>query len=85
MESTSEHEYKGELETCAHRVVFRYWGFKHPLTSELEQELTEEAESRAKACIVEGYRSGDLNCCYHTQQDGSDDEEIRGWWEITTD
>ena len=77
--------FEGEVETCCHHVSFSYWDFDHELTLELETELTEHTEQRAKECIIEGYSSGELNCLYHTKQDGSDDEEIRGWWEIKTD
>ena len=81
----TEQEYSNEIETCAHHVKFSYWGFRHELTGELADALTEEAEDRAKTCIIEGYIQGELNCCYRTQRDGSDEEEIRGWWEIIRD
>ena len=70
--------FEGTVEVCCHSVAFRYWDFDHELTDELVEVLTEEGEQRARACIVEGYHSGELNCLY-------DEEEIRGWWEIVTD
>jgi len=77
--------FETEVETCCHHVSVRYWGFNHKLTPELQTELIDEAQRRATDCIIEGFSSGELNCLYHTKQDGSDDEEIRGWWEIKTD
>lgn len=71
----SEKSFEGSAEVLLHTVAFSYWGFEHELTPELEEALREEAESRAKHCINEGYHSGELNCLYG-------EEEIRGWWEI---
>lgn len=76
MKTTSQ-EYQGEVSVCAHRVSFRYWDFDAQLNSELEQELADHAEERAKECIIEGCSSGQLNF-FHTDTE----EEIGGWWEI---
>ena len=84
---TDRQTFEGEIETCCHYVSFRYWDFYHELTPELEAELTEHAEERAKQCIIEGCSSGELNC-YHIIQEGPRkfwEEEIRGWWEIKKD
>lgn len=74
----AEQSYETESEVCCHRVAIRYWGFTSELTDELEAELTEHGEERAKFCIIDGCRSGDLNCLHG-------EEEIRGWWEIVTE
>ena len=37
----TEQEYSNEIETCAHHVKFSYWGFRHELTGELADVLTE--------------------------------------------
>ena len=70
------------VEVCCHRVAVRYWDIDHELTDELIDELTEHGEERARDCIVEGCRSGQLCCFYH---DDETEEEIFGWWEIETD
>lgn len=75
--------FEGTVETCCHRVAFRYWDFRAVLTDELQQRLTEDAEERAKQCIIEGCHSGDLNCLYITPT--GRELEIRGWWEIERD
>lgn len=80
----SEQSFETIVEVCCHRVQIRYWGFKTPLTDEVEQRLEEEGEQRAKQMICEGFYSGELNCLY-VDDDVDDDgkeEEIRGWWEI---
>jgi hypothetical protein len=83
LRADSRTSFEGEVNVCAHRVVFRYWDFKaRELTPEFEDALTEEAEERAKACIVEGYHSGELNCLYVDHEQNGDAEEITGWWEI---
>lgn len=70
---------EGTVEVCCHRVNYRYWGFRTPITDELKDSLQEAAEERSQELIVEGYVSGELNHVYTT---GDRDEEIRGWWEI---
>ena len=52
------------VEVCCHRVAVRYWGFDHELTDELIEVLTNEGEERTSKCIIEGCRSGELNCYY---------------------
>lgn len=74
--------FDGEVSVCAHRVSFWYDIGERELTDELRERLGEEAESRAKECIIEGCISGELNCLY---DDGSEDAEIRGWWDICRD
>jgi hypothetical protein len=73
-----ELEHKGMVHVCAHHVKFSYWhgwGDISELTDEIKQTLETEAEERAKAMIIEGYVSGELNCLIG-------DNEVRGWWEI---
>jgi hypothetical protein len=74
--TATEPEYSGRVEACCHQVDFRYWPVQADSDSELAVALTEEAESRAKAMISEGYHSGELNCLY-------EGVEYRGWWEIS--
>lgn len=71
-------QYEGKVEVCAHTVEFWYELDDLELSDELENCLAEEAEEHAKALIVEGYRSGELNCLWGGER------EIRGWWEIQT-
>jgi hypothetical protein len=83
---TTEVRARGTFETtveiCCHRVAIRYWGFDHKLTRDLKRTLVRHGIYRAKRCIIDGCRSGDLNCYYH---DDATEEEIRGWWEIERD
>lgn len=74
---TAQNHFDTTAVICAHRVVIRYWDFDTELTDELKERLTEEGERRAKACITEGYVSGELNCL-----NPETEEEIYGWWEI---
>ena len=71
--------FEGVVEVCCHNVRFWY-DIDNPnmvdRKEEIEELLTEEAENRAKACIIDGYSSGELNCVV----DG--EIEIRGWWNI---
>ena len=71
--------HKGIIETCCHRVSFRFWDFASELTDELKADLESHAEERAKDCIVVGCSSGELN---YLAMDIDYAEEIRGWWEI---
>ncbi len=80
---TAGQSFETTVEVCCHRVALRYWDFTHELTDELRETLTEEGESRAKTCIIDGCHSGQL-CCYHVDDNGSE-EEIYGWWEIERD
>lgn len=68
----------GEFETMCHYISYRFWNFKAKDTPELHEYLKESALERARECISEGYREGQLNCLWN-------DEEIRGWWEILKD
>jgi len=68
-------EHEGTIEICAHRVSYSYWSSPVEITDEVASLLEEEAESRSKALITEGYRAGELNCLVN-------DHEVRGWWEI---
>ncbi len=83
MTKTKQH-FEGVVEVCCRRVVFCYWDFEQELTPQLEIELALHAEERAKECIVNGYRSGQLNCFYYDNV-RIHEEEIRGWWEIEKD
>lgn len=65
----------GIVEVCAHRVSWWFRGGQ-PIGEELRARLEEEAESRAKYGINEGYVSGEL--CY----DDSEYGEYIGWWTI---
>ncbi len=71
------------VEVCCHRVALRYWDFTSELTDGLREELENHGEERAKECINNDCREGELNCL-HVNEDDSD-EEIRGWWEIERD
>jgi hypothetical protein len=72
----SGRQLEGLLEICAHRVIWRYWGFgKLRLTQEVIESLELQAEERARFCINDGYEAGQL--CGHW-----DDHEVFGWWEI---
>ena len=71
------------VEVCCHRVALRYWDFTSKLTDGLREELENHGEERAKECINNDCREGELNCL-HVNEDDSD-EEIRGWWEIERD
>lgn len=77
--------YSQKTEVCAHRV--EYWYNDLPYDPEIDIELASaletEAEERAKACIIDGMVAGELNCLY--TDDGTDQFEIRGWWEIKKD
>ncbi len=74
--------FKDIIETCCHYVSFNYDVGKIKLTDELKSRLTEEAEDRAKTCIIEGYIQGELNCLWVSS--GGKEQEIRGWWKIST-
>jgi hypothetical protein len=77
------HTFETTVEVCCHRVALRYWGFTSKLTDGLREELTTSGEDRAKECINDDCREGELNCL-HVADNGSD-EELRGWWEIERD
>lgn len=68
--------FDGVVDVCAHRVSFWYDTEGQEVTEELTLTLTEEAECRAQACIIQGCVSGDLNCLHNGET------EIRGWWQI---
>ncbi len=78
--------HEGNIEVLLHRIAYRYWWDGKPeLTDEVKEYLEEEAENRAKDCIMEGCHSGELNCYYHNGDDKTGDFkewELRGWWEI---
>jgi hypothetical protein len=80
-----ERSFETTVEVCAHRVAVRYWGFDAELTDELEEALTEAGEEHAKECITEGYVCGELNYLHTDFDNGDEQEEIRGWWEIERD
>jgi len=63
------------VDVCCHEVELRYWGFKSEIDDELKTTLQEQGENRARECISNDIRAGELNSLYY-------DEEIRGWWEI---
>ena len=68
--------YEGIVEVCAHRVSFFYQlPVEVELSDDVKTNLTEEAESRVKACIIEGYVQGELN--YESEQ-----LSCTGWWKI---
>jgi hypothetical protein len=66
------YSFDGTVHVCAHEVSFWFKGDK-PITDELKERLTEEAEERSKSQIIEGYVQGELNY---------EDEECSytGWW-----
>lgn len=78
-----ESKFAGKVEVLLHTVNFRFWGIDAPLTDELKQRLTKEAEERATTMIADGYREGELNHYYTWDGDRMlHEQEIRGWWEI---
>lgn len=81
LERVSEPVCEGEVSVCAHRVSYSYRIGKRELTDQLRELLEEHAEERAKACIIEGYVEGELNCWVQGEED-EDGEEVRGWWQI---
>lgn len=71
--------YMSEVEVCAHRVSYR-WDFPcEGMDAETKERLDEEAEERAKHCIIEGYITGELCAVVPV---GSEYEEVHGWWSI---
>lgn len=80
---TSTKELVGEVNSCCHRVAFRY-DLHEQVTEAEETMLREEAERRATEMIPQGYHSGELNCLLPDHDTGEDDSdpEFRGWWEI---
>lgn len=70
-----KYSFQGNVKVCAHDVRFNFSGTINPDqdTDELKTLLTEEAETRAKTCIVEDCVEGELN--YET-----DDFQLNGWW-----
>jgi hypothetical protein len=65
--------YEGSVDVCAHHVTY-YFDCPREV-GDLAKSLDEEAESRARAMIQEGYISGELN--YE-----SEEVNCRGWWQI---
>lgn len=76
--ATSKITLEGKFDVCCHTILFWYDLGDLDLTSELEEVLTEEAESRAKICIIDGCHAGELNCLWQDE----DETEIRGWFQI---
>ena len=66
-------QYEGTIEVFAHRVKYRWWGEE---LSDMEEQLTEEAEEHITECVAQGLTSGELN---HEDDRGP---AIRGYWEI---
>ena len=76
MNDTTRNIFKGDVDVCCHLVEFWYDLGDIEITDELEESLTNEAESRAKHCITDGCRSGELNYA-------DADDEIRGWFSVS--
>ena len=76
--ANEKNTFDGTVEVLMHEVSFTYFDIEAPITQELTELLTEEAENRAEQMIQEGYNQGELNCYY----DGEKEYEIRGWWAI---
>lgn len=72
-----EETVRGTVTVCGHTVEYWYDVEDIKLSDELVESLKEEAESRAKAMINEGYNQGELNCLWQGE------EEIRGWWVVS--
>jgi hypothetical protein len=70
------HVVEGTTETCCHRVSYWFEGEKR-VSLPLKRELEEHAEERAKECIIQGCRSGELN-----YTDSGTEREYMGWWKI---
>jgi hypothetical protein len=67
--------HQGAVQACCHIVKYWYkWDGRRAKVS--RSLLEEEAEQRAKDCIIEGYCEGELNCLTPNSQ------EVRGWWAI---
>lgn len=64
--------FEGHVEVCCHRVSFWYDIGYRKLTEDLQQHLEREAEERARECISEGCRSGDLICMHILGQRASE-------------
>ncbi len=69
--------FEDSVETCCHTVAFYYDLCGMESTPELERTLTEDAETRAREMIIEGYHQGSL-CSIHPHGD----MELHGWWRI---
>jgi hypothetical protein len=83
MTKTREKNVEGRVNVCCHHVAYRYWWSGKPtLTDDVRDSLKEDAEGRAKECIIEGYHSGEL-CSLVVE--GDKDYEVFGWWEISRD
>jgi hypothetical protein len=69
-------KYDNFVEVCAHRIGYWFEGESTLTDMELRNRLLEEeAESRSKECLNEGYVSGELNI-------ETDSISARGWWNI---
>lgn len=77
----SRRTFSGTVEVCCHRVSFWYGIERYRLTGEEEQCLTDDAEERAKECIIDGYHSGEL-CSVLVRHKPFKEMELRGWWTI---
>lgn len=70
------HTVEGTLKVCCHNVSW-WLGGDNKISDSLKKEMEEHAEERAKACIVEGCRLGELNFI-----DTQTEHEYTGWWKI---
>lgn len=80
--------FEGEVEVCCHRVEYWYDITGVRLNDDDSERLEEEAEERAKSCIIEGYYSGDLCAVVGIVPGaslGEREQEVFGWWSIKND
>ena len=75
--------HEGSVEVLCHNVTY-YFHCPREVDDELARYLDEEAESRAKSQITEGYTQGELNYEGNDPADETRQKEIncRGWWQI---
>jgi hypothetical protein len=68
--------YEGTVTVCCHEVSFYYnLPPRKRVTDEIQANMTEEAEERAKTCIIDNCNQGELN--YETEN-----FQATGWWRI---
>jgi len=74
--STKQRVLEGTAKVCCHRVSYFYRLPKHKrVSTELKARMYDEAEARAKECIIDDCNQGELN--YET-----DNFQATGWWKI---
>lgn len=77
-------QFEGRFTAYAHRIEFYYDIGKVKLSEGDEVRLTEEAEERARVCLADDCRSGEL-CCVIPNDAGNSEREFHGGWAIVGD